>query len=140
MIARCHNPNHVSFHRYGGRGVAVCDRWRASFGDFIKDMGSPESDGLTIDRIENDRGYEPGNCRWVTNLVNARNRPGVHRITIDGVTKTLTEWAEQYGIRRRTANKRIERGMDPVAAVTAPLMTRSECQRLSVDKRLNSHR
>jgi len=73
MIDRCYNEKNVSFHRYGGRGINVCDRWLDSFGDFLKDMGYP-SKGLSIDRINNDGNYEPDNCRWATRSQQARNQ------------------------------------------------------------------
>ena len=72
MIQRCSNPNVPHYHRYGGRGIKVCDRWLESYKHFIADMGLP-AHGLEIDRIDNDGDYEPGNCRWTTRLINQRN-------------------------------------------------------------------
>ena len=73
MKARCNNPKTTHYYRYGGRGIKVCDRWEVSFENFIKDMGEPPR-GLTLDRIDNDGNYEPGNCRWVSHKENCNNR------------------------------------------------------------------
>lgn len=72
MIARCTDPRVNGFAYYGGRGIAVCERW-ASFENFLADMGG-RPEGKTLDRIDNDRGYEPINCRWATNAEQRANR------------------------------------------------------------------
>lgn len=73
MINRCHYEKYAERHLYGGRGISVCDRWRLSFENFIADMGVP-SNGLSIDRIDTDGNYEPGNCRWATAKEQSANR------------------------------------------------------------------
>ncbi len=73
MIDRCTNRKHKAYKNYGGRGITVCDRWRNSFENFLADMGM-RPEGMTIDRIENDGNYEPGNCRWATLSQQRRNQ------------------------------------------------------------------
>lgn len=73
MRARCHNPKHSAYSRYGAKGISVCDRWRGSFSAFLADMGE-RPEGSTLDRIDNSKGYEPGNCRWATSAQQYENK------------------------------------------------------------------
>lgn len=73
MNYRCYNPNCKAYKNYGGRGIKVCKRWRNSFENFCADMGDKPK-GLTLERINNDRNYEPGNCKWATYKENLNNR------------------------------------------------------------------
>ncbi len=119
--ARCAvKPGHPDFQSYAGRGISMCHRWAESFEAFVSDMGRCP-DGKTLDRIENDRGYEPGNCRWATASEQARNRSTSRLITIGADTKTVAEWAEASGLNYMTLFCRIHRhGWSPEKAVGTP--------------------
>lgn len=116
-IERCSRPSHPSYTHYGARGIVVCERWQA-FENFIADMGEP-GPRMTLDRIDNSRGYEPGNCRWTTWKQQARNKRTSRFIEHDGQRRTLAEWAEMAGLLPSTLRRRIESGM-PLAQAMAP--------------------
>lgn len=105
MIYRCESKKYHAFHRYGGRGIRVCEQWRHDVLQFEKDMGHPPP-GHVLDRINNDGNYEPGNCRWVSQKKNCNNRSGLVFITYKGKKKTIAEWSEITGIHRETLQRR----------------------------------
>ena len=106
MIQRCHNPKDTAYKNYGARGITVCDRWR-SFENFYKDMGRcPE--GLSIERINNDKGYEPGNCKWATQRDQCNNKKNTHWLEFNGVKKPLAEWARISGLHIETLRGRLK--------------------------------
>lgn len=109
MIARCLNPKAPNYAQYGGRGIAVCERWR-DFRNFLADMG-PRPDDASLDRIDGKGGYEPANCRWATASEQNANRSTAHMITIDGETQTVTEWARRVGISDTGFLHRVRRGL-----------------------------
>lgn len=119
MLQRCLNPHCVSYHRYGGRGISVCERWM-KFSNFLEDMGECPS-GLTLERINNKTGhYAKLNCVWATRKVQARNRSSNHMIAFRGQIKPLMEWSEVTGIHRKTIENRILLGWDIEKALTRP--------------------
>lgn len=98
MKTRCLNPNHKDYHRYGGRGIRICDRWIQSFADFVRDVGERPSLLHTLDRIDNDGHYVPGNVRWSTRDAQSQNTANTRLLTHDGVTLSVSEWARRIGI------------------------------------------
>lgn len=125
MIGRCINPKTKNFHRYGGRGIQVCDRWQ-TFINFFADMGAPPA-GHSLDRYPNRNGdYEPGNCRWATDDQQSRNRDYAHEITKDGVTLSITEWSEKLCLSRNTIERRIDQGWPKERWLDPPRIVRSE--------------
>lgn len=110
MRQRCNNPNNKRYHKYGGRGINYCQEWTSwlNFTEWALENGY--DDTLTIDRINNNDGYYPNNCRWATQKQQANNRSTSHYITIDDVTKTVSEWAEHFNINKSTIFTRIAKG------------------------------
>ena len=108
MKARCCNKNAPDYKNYGGRGIKVCDRWKNSFKNFYKDMGKRPK-GMTLDRIDNEKGYYKENCRWATNKEQQNNKRSNHLLTYAGKTLTITQWENETGIKRNTLYARINR-------------------------------
>jgi hypothetical protein len=94
IIRRCECQSEKCFKYYGGRGIRVCERWRHSYESFFNDMGE-RPEGTSIDRIDTNGNYEPGNCRWATQIEQARNKTTSVMLTIGGETKCRGEWAAQ---------------------------------------------
>lgn len=113
ILQRCYNPNNEQYFNYGGRGIVMCREWKddyMAFDKWAKENGYTR--GLSIDRINNNGNYEPGNCRWVTQKVQTRNTRHNTHITFRGETKILVEWCEQFGVNMATACNRLKRGLD----------------------------
>lgn len=125
---RCKNPNNKNYYRYGGRGITICDEWDGDngFENFYKwSMENGYNEGLTIDRIDNSKGYSPENCRWTTQLVQMNNQRRNRFVTVDGETHSLSDWARINGICIGTIRDRLKRGWSEQDAVSTPVKKRA---------------
>lgn len=109
MKKRCNSPKDKYYSLYGARGIAVCERWLNSFENFSSDMGERPSDKHSIDRIDNDKGYSPENCRWALPQDQARNRRSNTLLEFNGRTQCLKAWADEIGINSTTLLRRLKR-------------------------------
>lgn len=125
MMKRCYNKNASHYNNYGGRGIAVCDRW-LKFENFYADMGD-RLEGTSIDRIDNNGNYEPGNCKWSTRKEQCNNRRSNRFVTYAGKTLTLSEWSDVSGIPAKAIRKRLSVFNWTVKrALTEPLQHRTK--------------
>jgi len=117
MLERCRNPKHDSASRYSQRGITVCDRWKDSFPNFLEDTG-PRKDNETIERIDNNRGYEPSNCRWATMKEQRRNQNSrLIWFEKDGLRMCLADWCARLNVPWGRVHQRIQRGRSIEAAL-----------------------
>jgi hypothetical protein len=116
MLQRCTNPHNSSYSRYGARGIGVCKRWQ-SFENFLADMEQPPTNKHSLNRIDNNKGYNPSNCQWATVSTQLRNTRRNVQLTINGITKVAKDWATEYGIPANTILQRIRAGWSPEEVV-----------------------
>lgn len=121
MRRRCQDPTGKSYQNYGGRGIRVCEEWSQSFEAFFACLGPRPSDKHSLDRIDNDGDYEPGNCRWATSKEQSRNQRTNHPLTHEGRTQPLSAWAEEKGMKIHTLLRRIRAGWPVDVALTTPV-------------------
>jgi len=107
---RCLNKNDDHYPKYGGAGVKICDRWKSSFINFLKDMGE-RPEGMSIDRINNEGDYEPSNCRWATPKEQARNRSSNRKLNYKGKIITVSELSEITGVEKSVIIYRLNAGL-----------------------------
>lgn len=113
---RCFSPAVKGYDYYGARGITMCEDWKKDFAAFYRDMG-PCPLGLTLERINNDGHYEPGNCKWASRVEQARNTRDATFVTHEGETLHLKEWAERTGIQYKTLHSRHRHGRPLFAPV-----------------------
>jgi hypothetical protein len=112
MKRRCFNPKAAQYRHYGGRGIDVCERWLV-FENFYADMGDPPL-GCSIDRVDNDGNYGPGNCRWADRQQQNKNKRQTRLVTLNGVTKCLKDWCRDLGVPYERILHRINDGGWPI--------------------------
>lgn len=125
MVGRCNNPKNKGYHNYGGRGIKIEDERWLKFSNFIADMRLRPSSYLTLERINNDRGYCKDNCTWATRKQQSRNRRNRRQITFNGETRILSEWAEVLGIKFHTLLNRLNRKW-PLEKALSPLRYKNQ--------------
>jgi len=138
MHQRCSNKKTTHYRHYGGRGIAVCDRW-VSFENFLADMGE-RPEGTSLDRINNDGPYSPENCRWATRAQQARNSSQTKLIRLGEETRPLVEWCSLLGISINTVRCRVKKhGYTYEDALTKPVQTtverRALCRKMNEARR-----
>lgn len=129
MRSRCEDVNHHAYNDYGARGITVCEEWKV-FDCFYKDMGD-KPEGMSLDRIENDKGYCKENCKWSTAKDQRRNCRRMTFLEIDGVVRPIHEWSEISGIELKTICRRVALCWNPKDAVFKPLSSRGGQNRKS---------
>jgi hypothetical protein len=119
MMQRCYNPNNKSYEDYGGRGILVFDLWKESFESFYLMVGARPGADYTLERLDFNQGYVPGNVTWATRADQTRNKSDNVKFTFEGVTQTISEWAtdDRCPVSKYTVYKRLKRGWDPQRAL-----------------------
>lgn len=121
ILSKCYNPKNKKYKDYGGRGIKMCDRWLEDPQNFLDDMGKRPSDKTSINRINNDGNYEPGNCEWANNTEQANNRRSNRLIMFNGKTQNLTQWSNELGISFNVLRNRLRKNWSVEEAFTIPV-------------------
>jgi hypothetical protein len=119
--SRCLNPSHRAYRNYGGRGITIAKEWADDFLAFLVHVGRRPSNRHSIDRINNQLGYQPGNIRWSTDIEQNRNRRNNHILTLNGESHCVAEWALITGIKSKTLHMRLSKGWAIERVLTTPI-------------------
>lgn len=119
MKARCDNKNHPQYKDYGGRGISYDKRW-SGFAEFLRDVGEKPFPDATLDRIDNDGNYEPGNVRWADRTTQRRNSRQITEVSIGGEVRLIMDWCAHFGISIGAVHRRLKCGMTVEEALTTP--------------------
>ena len=132
---RCFNPKATDYHNYGGRGISMCSRWN-DFDAFVTDVGKRPSRKHSLDRIDNDGNYEPGNCRWATHIEQQRNKRTCRMVEAFGETKTVVDWCNdgRCSVCYSALVYRIYSGWDAEVAITSPSKSRQPAPKHAISK------
>lgn len=124
MKDRCYNPKSQRYDRYGARGIQVCERWLNSFENFFADLGLRPSAEHSLERIDNDKDYEPSNCKWGTKDEQNSNKSNSRFLVYLGIKKTVAQWAKEVGIGPKTLELRLKAGWTVEESLTRPVEKR----------------
>lgn len=127
MMGRCYNTKDRNYHLYGGRGIAVCERWRNSFKNFLDDMGEPPSTSHTLDRKDNNGDYSPSNCRWASIEEQSNNRSSNVFLEFKGERLSISQWARKLGISKSVLRSRINKNL-PIEKILSEVKTKSSSE------------
>lgn len=120
ILNRCRNKRAKAYKNYGGRGIVVCDRWLV-FVNFYADMGDPPTATHSIERVNNDKGYSPDNCKWATRDEQANNTRRSRKVTLNGRTQTVVQWERELNIPRNRIYNRLRRGLSDADSLSLSL-------------------
>lgn len=134
MKERCYSGTGAEYESYKRRGITVCDRWISSFENFYSDMGPMPTKKHTVERVDNDKGYSPENCRWATRQEQAQNTSKSVLLEIDGKRKTLAEWGRIGGVSEEAIKYRMSIGKSVVDSVFAHRLSYHNCKRFTEDE------
>lgn len=121
MRQRCYDPKNKAYRFYGARGITICDEWLKSYSSFLAHVGRKPSPEHSIERIDNNGNYEPGNVRWATRVEQCNNRRSSHFLDWNGKCQTMAQWGREVGIDPLTLSARLSRGWSAEKTLTTPL-------------------